>query len=394
MLSAGEPLDRVLARKLLNCGAELWNLYGPTEATIYATGTRVTKTDTKITVGRPLTNYTAHVLDKALQPVSAGAIGDLYLGGIGIARGYLNRPELTAANFIPDPFAGESGRSLYRTGDLARFLPNGEIDLLGRADNQVKLRGYRIELEEIESQLDAHPGVEKSVVKVLELSEGDQRLIAYFVRRHSSRVDESDLRQYALRNLPAYMAPSIYVSIAKLPLTPNGKVDRSALPIPDFAEKLADARSADAPASELELAVVDCWKSVLNAKTLDLDDNFFDVGGHSLLALRMFALLNKQLGWTPPISLLAEASTPRAFADALQRFRALPATCIVAMQGQGSQPPLYFIHHSLGDVFVYRSVANCLRLWLPNTSRKSWNGTLLVPSIWLAFQPAAYWLLK
>jgi amino acid adenylation domain-containing protein len=359
MLSAGEPLDRALARRLLQCGAELWNLYGPTEATVYATANRITSADQKITVGRPLANYTAYVLDENLLPVPTGVIGDLYLGGIGIARGYLNRPDLTAANFVPDPFGREPGRSLYRTGDLARFLPVGEIDLLGRADNQVKLRGYRIELEEIESLLESHPAVQKAVVKVIEVREGDQRLVAYFVRRNSSHVDESQLREYAVRSLPAYMAPTSYVPMAAFPLTPSGKVDRNALPIPAIAESLDAATSVPVPAHELELVVLGSWRSVLNIPDLDIDDNFFDAGGHSLLALRMFAQLSKRLGWTPPISLLAEAPTPRTFAKAFRQFRDRPATCLVSMQSEGSQPPIYFIHHSLGDILIYRALASC-----------------------------------
>ncbi len=173
MLTAGEPLTRILAQRLLERGGELWNLYGPTETTVYATGIRIHK-DTKITVGRPLANCTAYVLDEHRQRLPIGAVGELFLGGVCVGAGYLNRPELTAEKFLSDPFSSEPGARLYRTGDLARVLPTGEIDLLGRADNQIKLRGYRIELEEIEAVLDSHPSISKSVAKVVSVGDGDQ----------------------------------------------------------------------------------------------------------------------------------------------------------------------------------------------------------------------------
>ena len=217
MLTAGEPLTWILAQRLLERGADLWNLYGPTETTVYATGNRIHK-DTKITVGRPLANCTAYVLDEHQQRLPMGAIGELFLGGVCVGAGYLNRPELTSEKFLADPFSSEPGARLYRTGDLARVLPNGEIDLLGRADNQVKLRGYRIELEEIEAVLDSHPSISKSVAKVVNVGDGDQSLVAYVVPRDKNRVDEADWRQHALRSLPWYMVPSSFTSRGIVPI--------------------------------------------------------------------------------------------------------------------------------------------------------------------------------
>ena len=230
MLTAGEPLNWMLAQRLLDRGASLWNLYGPTEATVYATGRRISKEDVRITVGRPLANYTTYVVDEHRHLLPIGAIGELLLGGIGVGAGYLNRPELTADRFVPDLFSGQPEARLYRTGDLARMLPNGEIDLLGRSDNQIKLRGYRIELEEIEASLDSHPGISKSVARVITTADGDQCLVAYVMPRDMNLVDEAGWKQHALRSLPSYMVPAAFVVMESFLLTPSGKLDRKALP--------------------------------------------------------------------------------------------------------------------------------------------------------------------
>jgi amino acid adenylation domain-containing protein len=369
MLTAGEPLDRTLAQRLLERGATLWNLYGPTEATIYATGCKVTKTDAKISVGRPLPNYTAYVLDEQRNRVPAGVVGELYLGGIGVARGYLNRPELTAERFIPDPFFIDDfasdpfertiKRSLYRTGDLARFRPDGQIELLGRADNQVKLRGYRIELEEIESLLDSHPKVRKSVAKVVDVGEDDQRLVAYFVPRDSSGIGEAELREFAQHSLPAYMVPSAFLAMEAFTLTPNGKIDRKTQPPPSAFPALLTETPSAVPTNELEATILDCWRVALNTQHIGSDDNFFEIGGHSLLAARMFAEIGARLELKLPVSLVVEAPTPRRLANRIRKIRQAPDSCLVPMQTEGSLPPLYFIHHLFGDVLVYRTLAEC-----------------------------------
>jgi amino acid adenylation domain-containing protein len=363
MLTAGEPLDRTLAKRLLERGAALWNLYGPTEATIYATGCRVVEGDAKITVGWPLANYTTYVLDEQRNSVAIGAVGELYLGGIGVARGYLNRAELTAEKFMADPIvrdvpSEEASRLLYRTGDLARFWPDGQIELLGRADNQVKLRGYRIELEEIEALLDSHPSVRKAVVKVVDVAEGDQRLAAYVVPRNCGDVDEAALREYAQCSLPAYMVPTAFVTMEAFSLTPNGKVDRKALPAPVVKPLLTSVLSG-MPTDELELVVFNCWQAALNVPHLGMDDNFFEAGGHSLLAARLFAEIGKQLDLKLPVSLLVEAPTPHLLAKRIRKMRWAPGKCLVAMQTAGSLPPIYFVHHLFGDILVYRALAEC-----------------------------------
>jgi amino acid adenylation domain-containing protein len=356
MLTAGEPLTWTLAQRLLDCGADLWNLYGPTEATVYATGSRIYK-DTKITVGRPLANCTAYVLDERQQRLPMGATGELFLGGICVGAGYLNRPALTSERFLADPFSGEPGARLYRTGDLARVLPNGEIDLLGRADNQVKLRGYRIELEEIEAVLDGHPSISKSVAKVVSMGDGHQSLVAYVVPKDKNRVVEEDWRQHALRSLPWYMVPSSFKVVESFLLTPNGKVDRNALPEFQFSKRLETEGGVEVQEECLELTVLECWRRLLNRPDIGLDHDFFQAGGHSLLAMRILAEMNKKLSLKIPVSHLVEAPTARKFAELLLQTKDVPARYLVSMQPEGSLPPVYLVHHLLGDVFVYRSVA-------------------------------------
>jgi len=356
MLTAGEPLTWILAQRLLERGADLWNLYGPTETTVYATGKRIHK-DTKITVGRPLANCTAYVLDEHQQRLPMGAIGELFLGGICVGAGYLNRPELTSEKFLADTFSSEPGARLYRTGDLARVLPTGEIDLLGRADNQVKLRGFRIELEEIEAVLDSHPSIRKSVAKVVNVGDGHQSLVAYVVPKDKNRVDEEDWRQHALRSLPWYMVPSSFKVVESFLLTPNGKVDRKALPEFQFSKPLEIENGVEVQEDSLEPTVLDCWRRLLNRPDIGLDHDFFQAGGHSILAMRMLAEMNKKLSLKIPVSHLVEAPTARKFAEQLMQTKDFPGRYLVSMQPEGSLPPVYLVHHLLGDVLVYRSVA-------------------------------------
>jgi amino acid adenylation domain-containing protein len=357
MLTAGEPLTWILAQRLLERGAGLWNLYGPTETTVYATGIRIQK-DTKITVGRPLTNCTAHVLDEHQERLPVGATGELFLGGICVGAGYLNRPELTAERFIPDPFSIKPGAQLYRTGDLARALPNGEIDLLGRADNQVKLRGYRIELEEVEAVLDSHPSISKSVAKVVSMGEDNQCLVAYVVAKDKNKCDEADWLQHAVQTLPWYMVPASFMVVESFLLTPNGKVDRKALPAFHFSRPVDAEAGPEVQEDCLELAVLHCWRTVLDRPDIGLDHDFFQAGGHSLQAMRILAELNKKLSLKIPVSYLVEAPTARKFAELLMRTKHDPARYLISMQPQGSLAPVYFIHHLLGDVLIYHSVAS------------------------------------
>jgi amino acid adenylation domain-containing protein len=359
MITGGEPLDRLLASQLLARGAALWNLYGPAETTVYATGKRIGEADARITIGRPLANSIARVLDHNKKLVPLGAIGELYLGGVQLGRGYLNRPDLTSERFIPDPYGLAPGARLYRTGDLARLLANGEIDALGRVDNQVKLRGYRIELEEIEAVLDSHPAVRKSAAKVFDYGQGDQRLVAYLAAQAGAEIDATQLRAHALRSLPSYMVPNTFLAMPAFPLGPSGKVGRKALAAAaaDAPDKAAAMDTGD---DELEQATLDIWRKVLQIPALALDDNFFEVGGHSILALRIFAQIWGSLGRRLPLGVLLEAPTPRKLAQRLREPQDSQESCLVTLKPGGSLPPLYLIHHLYGDVLAYRWLAESI----------------------------------
>ncbi len=351
MLTAGEALDLGLARQLLERGESLWNLYGPTEATIYATGKEITRDETAINIGKPLQNYSAWVLDDERKPVLSGVTGELYLGGVGLARGYLNRPELTAEKFV----ASETGERLYRTGDLARALNNGEIELLGRVDNQIKLRGYRIELGEVEAALQENAAVKQAVVKVEDAGQDDQRLVAYVLANNGIGVDESGLRKYLFCKLPSYMVPARYVEVDKFELTPSGKVDRGALHLP--TEWRID--NLDATNDNLEDMVLQCWRSVLQFPNLDGATNFFAAGGHSLLAARVTCEIGTKLNREIPMSWILEAPTARGFAQLVEGHPDLGLRCVVNMQPEGTEAPIYFVHPLVGEVLVYRALAAC-----------------------------------
>ena len=281
LLCGGEALTPDLARALLPRCGELWNLYGPTEATVWATIARITDGDEPITIGRPFDNMRAYVLGLHDQPQPVGVPGELCLGGRGIARGYLNRPELSAERFFTNPFV--AGERLYRSGDLARWRDDGRIEVLGRLDNQVKLRGHRVELGEIEAVCGAHPALAHCVCLVREDRPGDQRLVAYASARDGARPELAELRQFASSKLPDYMLPSALVWIDSYPLTPNGKVDRRALPAPVHG---GPARK-ETPLTPTEAFFAGIFAEVLGIDAVGRYANFFDLGGHSLLVMKV-----------------------------------------------------------------------------------------------------------
>jgi acyl carrier protein len=236
-----------------------------------------------VPIGWPIANTSAYVLDSRMQLVPRGVWGELYTGGDGVARCYFNRPELTAASFVPDPFSVEPGARLYRTGDLARHSSDGIIEFGGRMDRQIKVRGFRIEPQEIESVLSQHEAVANCVVIAREDVPGDQRLVAYIVPNGKASAN-GDLRSYLGERLPQYMVPGIFVTVAELPLMSSGKVDRGALPVPD----LSQANSAFvAPRTQTELELAEIWSEILRIETISVHDNFFDLGGHSLSATQL-----------------------------------------------------------------------------------------------------------
>jgi natural product biosynthesis luciferase-like monooxygenase protein len=300
VMIGGEAFPVALARDLASAmgeGGTITNMYGPTETTIWSSTQRVTLPVDSIPIGRPIANTQLYVLDDHKRPVPVGVPGELYIGGDGVVRGYLNRPELTSERFVADPFrvaAGHAGARMYRTGDLARFREDGVVEFLGRADFQVKIRGYRIELGEIETALGSHTSVREGVVVAREDTPGDQRLVGYIVPKDAA-PDVAELREYLRGKLPEYMVPSHIVVLERLPLTPNGKVDRKQLPAPDAGGAASAKTEFVAPTGELEEQIAAAWRETLGLDRVGIQDNFFDLGGHSLLVVRLHRRLKESL---------------------------------------------------------------------------------------------------
>ena len=298
VLFGGEACDPAAIREVLGSAppANLLHVYGPTEVTTYSTWHRVTAVapDAQtVPIGRPIANTTAYVLDAHMQPVPVGVPGELYLGGDGLARGYLNRPELTQKSFVANPFA-TPGELLYRTGDWVRYRADGAIEFIGRRDGQVKVRGFRIELGEIEAALCRLPRVREAVVLVREDRPGDKRVVAYVVPADADPTSLGDLRAALRHAMPDYMIPAAFVPMASLPLTPNGKVNRAALPAPSVERPAEEA--AVKPRNVLEDAIAGVWCEMLGLAQVGIKDNFFDLGGHSLLLVKTHARLCEVLG--------------------------------------------------------------------------------------------------
>jgi len=317
--------DRVEAwHKLVGDSVRLVNSYGPTETTVAATMCDLKPQDEGITrnvvpIGRPLANASVYVLDQSFRPVPIGAPGELHIGGPGVARGYVNRPELTNEKFIYDPFSDDRRARLYKTGDLVRYRPDGNIEFLGRVDNQIKIRGFRVELEEIELALRSQHGVSDCVVVLHEDNDGDKRLIGYVVEEAQSQLKTSELRDSLKTKLPAYMVPALFEIIDALPLLPNGKINRRALPEPQ-STRAETGEAFVAPRTPIEHLLATEWCDVLKLERVGIHDNFFELGGHSLLAARVVSQLRTKLAvelsmvdlfQAPTIASLAELLLPR-----------------------------------------------------------------------------------
>ncbi|MFB3786195.1 MAG: MupA/Atu3671 family FMN-dependent luciferase-like monooxygenase [bacterium] len=323
LMIGGEPLPAALANTLAELiPGEVHNMYGPTETTIWSSTAPVRKGTELITVGRPIANTQFYVVDKHLQIVPAGLTGELLIGGDGVARGYLDRPELTASRFIPNPFVPDSPSRVYRTGDVARFLPNGEIELLGRLDHQVKISGYRIELGEIVNRIEQHPGIREAVVVPREDTPGDKRLAAYLVPRPDAQLTSQDLRAFLLEQLPGYMVPAHFVILDEFPHTPNGKIDRKALPAPEKALQVLGGSDAGyaAPVTGTEKTLAAIWRDILKVPRVDLNDNFFNLGGHSLLAIQLIAAIRQAFHVDLPLGTLFKTPTLAEQAAAVQQL--------------------------------------------------------------------------
>jgi polyketide synthase PksN len=287
VLCGGEALPHELAGQLGGRVGELWNVYGPTETTIWSAMAQVHVGD-RITIGRPIANTRMYVLDRRGQPVPPFIPGELYIAGDGVADGYLGRPDLTAQRFVPEGFRADG--MMYRTGDIVRYLADGELEYLHRADNQVKVRGYRVELGEIEAIMARHPSVARCVVTVRDDGARDPWIAAYVVSASPAATDASELRRHAQAELPPYMVPAAFVFLDRIPLTDNGKVDRKALPAP-VRERAAD--SGPPPGTDLEHRIARAWRAALPVGELSLDDNFFEVGGSSLTVVDVVARLRE-----------------------------------------------------------------------------------------------------
>ncbi|HZW29446.1 MAG TPA: amino acid adenylation domain-containing protein [Isosphaeraceae bacterium] len=319
MLCGGEALPRALADRLLGKGAALWNVYGPTETTIWSSACRVEPGAAPVSIGQPIAGTRLYVLDDRLRTVPLGVTGELYIGGAGLARGYRGRAGLTAERFLPDPFGVEPGRRLYRTGDRARWRPDGTLECLGRVDDQVKVRGFRVELGEIESTLGRHPGVRAVAVAARPDATGELGLVAYVVpRAGGDAIPAAELRGWLLSRLPEFMIPSVFVDLDALPRTPNGKVDRQALPDPGRA-RFADSPGVLPPRGPIEVALAEIWAEVLGGDRFGAHDNFFERGGHSLVAIRLLARARHTFDVEVPLKDFLDEPTIAGLARLIQR---------------------------------------------------------------------------
>ena len=323
LLVGGDTLDpSTLARALAKSvpPQHLLNGYGPTETTTFASTFEVTKPDPfapSVPIGRPVENAHLYILDEHLAAVAVGAVGEIYIGGGGLSRGYLNRPSWTADRFLPDPFSSESGGRMYRSGDLGRYRADGNIDYLGRNDRQVKVRGFRVEMGEVEAHLTACDSVREAIVVARESQARDKHLVAYLTTRYGSSSSPTLLRRHLSTRLPEYMVPSAYVLLDGLPLTANGKVDRGALPEPDAYAYACVEYEAPQNALEEKLAVL--WQDVLELPRIGRRDDFLDLGGHSLLAMALAAKTQEAFGIRLPFDALFNHPTIAQFSQLLEK---------------------------------------------------------------------------
>jgi amino acid adenylation domain-containing protein len=358
ILCGGEALPAELANRLVATGASVWNVYGPTETTIWSTLHVVEEGERSVPIGRPIANTETYVLGRHGEPLPIGFPGELHIGGAGVAKGYLNRPELTAERFVPDPFSGRPGARLYRTGDLARYRADGALEFVGRVDYQVKVRGFRVELGEIESLLASHPAVAEAVVVVREDHLGERSLAAYVRPAGASSLLAADLRAFLKQRLPDHMVPSTFTVIEAFPLTPNGKVDRGGLPAAD--DRRAPGTSI-APRDEVEQRLVRIWEEILAVEGIGTRDSFFDLGGHSMLAVRLFARLEQSLQVRLPLATLFEAPTIEALANLIrERKSSTPSRSLVPIQRAGSRTPVFAVPGVGGNVLCYHDLASLL----------------------------------
>ncbi|HYX15543.1 MAG TPA: amino acid adenylation domain-containing protein [Nostoc sp.] len=321
VIASGEALSAQLQKRFFNqFDAQLHNLYGPTEAAVDVTFWQCKDSianQKTVPIGRPIANIQIYLLNRELNPVAVGVMGEVYISGVGVGRGYLNRPDLTAEKFIPNPFSNEAAARLYKTGDLARYLANGEIEYIGRIDHQVKVRGFRIELGEIEAFINQHPAVQETVVVVGEDSEDSKRLVAYVVTQKEQTLTILELSGFLESKLPSYMIPGAFVILEALPLTPNGKVDRKALPIPELTQ--ISSSNIILPSTPIENLLAGIWAEVLGIEKVGIDNNFFELGGHSLIATRVISRIRQVFQVELPLRYLFEKPTIAGLAKEIEK---------------------------------------------------------------------------
>jgi amino acid adenylation domain-containing protein len=341
----------------------LINEYGPTETVVGCCVYEVRPEDPRtgpVAIGRPIANTQLYILDGNLQPVPVGVKGDLYIGGAGVARGYLNRPDLTQQKFISDPFSGKSGARLYKSGDLARYRKNGTLEYLGRVDDQVKVRGYRIELGEIEAALAAHPGVQSCTVLAVEETPGNKQLVAYAIPQGNRSPAAEDLKDFLKQSLPEYMVPAQFVFLDSFPLTQNGKIDRKSLPAPSHGN-ISAAHEFVAPRTETEKKVAAMWIELLKVERIGIHDDFFDLGGHSLMAIKALSRIREEFDVDLPLATLLQAPTVAQLAALLHKEDFTPSwSLLVPVRTGGSKPPLFLMHAHGGNVLDYHPLVNHL----------------------------------
>jgi len=362
VICSGEALTPDLVKRFfVRLSASLHNLYGPTEAAVDVTFYECSPHSGcwTVPIGKPIWNTQIYILDRRGSPTPIGVPGELHIGGVGLARGYLGRPELTAERFVDDSISGKPGGRLYKTGDLARFLPDGNVEYLGRLDFQVKLRGLRIELAEIETALSQHPAVKECVVIVREDVPGDKRLVAYIVTGGQEPSSGESFRSLLLAQLPDYMIPSAFVSLPALPLTSSGKTDRKALPAPELQRD--DKSGYVLPRTPLEEKLVFIWSEVLKLPQIGVNDDFFELGGHSLLAVDLFVRIERQLGQKLPLNLLFNSPTVAQLALHMGPSELSSSeTSIKPCRTGGSRPPIFAAHGIGGTVLTFRALAGFL----------------------------------
>jgi amino acid adenylation domain-containing protein len=360
VICGGEALPVELAYRILNTNSTLWNVYGPTETTIWSTAKEITTANKVISIGRPINNTSIYILDEFLKPQAPGVPGEIYIGGDGVGKGYLNRPELTAEKFINDLYSKIPGSLMYRTGDLGKFMPNGEIECLGRIDSQVKIRGYRIETGEIEFHLAKINDIKQAVVLALPDHKGIDKLIAFVITDTEDSINHSQISNWKTilkKNLPDYMLPDGFINISSIPLTPNGKIDKKTLAkhtLPTVKEEYLKP----APRTYIEKLVADIWTEFLGIENIGIHNNFFELGGHSLIALQVMTRIELKTGKRLPLASLFENPTVEKLAQLLEPD-AKPVTwdSLVPIKSKGNKMPLYMVHGAGLNVLLFNTLA-------------------------------------